>query len=481
MARIPIPSSQSGPQGRSIGVITTADQVLSSASNALMVFAVAQVSPAEQFGIVALLVTVATTWIGFNRGALGTALLLTSNMHRREVSAEGGYATSWSLVTSVVAGAVLLVLSCVFGQLWIGVAFAVSVVAVLAQDVLRFVAIAQARPLVAAVCDGLWVAWILAIYLINLIGSGMSAAGTVYLWGAGGLVSALVLMRVLRTRPRGHRLVGWWRTYDRARLRFGIVYALNQVGATLVTLTVTVVISGTAAAGLRGAATLFGPIAMLVSALPLVFVPHVRRAASSAGEQWRVLVKTSMATSGLTVAAGVCLAVVPSRLGSAILGDTWTYASALVVYLGIECAAMCWMVSVYSFFQAHGMSRTVLRVKLFQIGLQLGLCVCAGLAIGTAVAIAISLAVSGILAAVVGVGLAWRVVRREATEHPPPAEEATETIESPAGGGAVSVAQRQRSRYGDTVELQKPLEQNGFAWPTVDVLEAEMRGHRSDE
>ena len=154
--------------------------------------------------------------------------------------------------------------------------------------------------------------------------------------------------------------------------------------------------------------------------------------------------------------AGLCLAIIPSRLGSAILGDTWTYASALVVYLGIECAAMCWMVSVYSFFQARGMSRTVLRVKLFQIGLQLGLCLCAGLAVGTAVAIAISLAVAGVLAALVGVGLARRVVRHGATEAPPADQDAA-------------------------AQLQKPLEKNGIAWPTVDVLEAEMRGRRSDE
>ncbi|MED5812396.1 hypothetical protein VST63_08485 [Mycolicibacterium sp. 050232] len=463
---MPIASTPHGRQGRSVGVITTADQVLSSASNALMVFAVAQVSPAEQFGIVALLVTVATTWIGFNRGALGTALLLTSNMHRREIAAEGGYATSWSLVTSVVAGAALLVLSYVFGQFWIGVAFAVSMVAVLAQDVLRFVAIAQARPLVAAICDGLWVAWILAIYLVNLVSSGMSAVASVYLWGAGGLISALLLAAVLRIKPRAYRLVGWWRRYDRARLSFGTVYALNQVGATLVTLTVTVVVSGTAAAGLRGGATLFGPIAMLVSALPMVFVPHARRAASSPGEQWRVLVKTSTLTSGLTAVAGVILAVIPSQLGSAVLGDTWAYASALVVYLGIECAAMCWMVSVYAFFQAQGMSRTVLRVKLFQICLQLGLCLCAGLVVGTAVAVAVSLAVSGIVSALVGVVLAVRVVRPAATAR----EE-----------NVIGVAQRTHTQHGDPIESEKPLGETGIAWPKVDVLEAEMRGRRAYE
>ncbi|WP_139334906.1 hypothetical protein [Mycobacterium sp. GA-1841] len=439
------------PGGRSTAVVTTADQVLSSASNALMVFAVAQVSPAEQFGIVALLVTVATTWIGFNRGALGTALLLTSNMRRAEISVEGGYATSLSLVTAAVAGGVLLALSSAFGQFWIGLAFAVSMVGVLGQDVLRFVAIAQGRPLVAAICDGLWAVWIVTIYLMNLLTSGVSAAATVYLWGAGGLLSALALMSVLGTYPRRHRLTDWWREYGRARLRFGIVYALNQVGASLVTLTVTVVVSGTAAAGLRGGATLFGPIAMLVSALPLVFVPHARRMSSSADQQWRVLVKTSMLTSGLTLLAGVCLAAVPAKLGSVILGDTWTYASALVVYLGIECAAMCWMVSVYSFFQAQGMSTTVLRVKLFQICLQLGLCLGAGVLVGTATGVAIALAVSGTVAALVGVTLVRRAAR-QATDIEAGPPRRTDGTDIPA----VAVAPGREP------------------WPSIDVLAAEM-------
>ncbi|WP_142254219.1 hypothetical protein [Mycobacterium sp. NS-7484] len=448
--------SPRGPQARSTAVATTADQVLSSASNALMVFAVAQVSPAEQFGIVALLVTVATTWIGFNRGALGTALLLTSNLRRAEIAAEGGYAISLSLVTATVAGAVLLVLSSLFGQFWIGLAFAVSLVGVLGQDVLRFVAIAQGRPLVAAVCDGMWAAWIVAIYLFNLLTSGFSAAATVYLWGAGGLVSALALMVVLGTWPRRHRLIDWWREYGRARLRFGIVYALNQVGASLVTLAVTVVISGTAAAGLRGGASLFGPIAMLVSALPLVFVPHARRASSSADQQWRLLVKTSMLTSGLTLLAGALLAAVPGPLGSAILGDTWRYASTLVVYLGIECAAMCWMVSVYSFFQAQGMSATVLRVKLFQITLQLGLCLAAGVLVGTATGVAIALAVSGTVAALVGVTLVRRAAR--------PA-----TDVAPGHPG--------RSRGIDVPEVA--VAPGREPWPSIDVLAAEMADGRS--
>lgn len=420
--------------GGSTAVFTTADQVLSSASNALMVFAVALVSSPQQFGTVALLVTVATTCIGFNRGALGTVLLLTSNLSRREITSEAGYAVAWSLSTAILPGGALVLAGAAFGQLWLGLAFGISLVAVLAQDVFRFAAIALARPQVAAVWDGLWVLWILAIYLANLIGWKVSAPVTVWLWGLGGAISALGLATVLGFRPRWHRQLSWWRRYGRARARFGIVYALNQIGATLVTLTATVVVGSAAAAGLRGGATLFGPIAMLVAALPLVFVPHARRTAATPRQQWGVLLKTSVLTSGLTLLAGIGLSVVPDRLGAAVLGETWSHASALVVYLGVECAAMCWMVSVYSFFQAQGMSRTVLPLKVFQVTFQIAVSLGAGLVWGTPTAIAVALAVSGTTTAVLGVVLVARAVRRAGNDDDGDREgrEGREVCEGPA-------------------------------------------------
>ena len=76
----------------SVAISTAVDQVLSSASNALMVFVLAQVSSAGQFGIIGLLITVLAVCTGFNRGALGTPLLLTSNLKNRQIVAESGYA-----------------------------------------------------------------------------------------------------------------------------------------------------------------------------------------------------------------------------------------------------------------------------------------------------------------------------------------------------------------------------------------------------
>ncbi|HEX2399951.1 MAG TPA: hypothetical protein VHJ79_08190, partial [Mycobacterium sp.] len=52
------------------------DQVFSSLSNGLILFAVAVVSTAEDFGLISLLLMLLTAGVGCMRGALGTPLLL---------------------------------------------------------------------------------------------------------------------------------------------------------------------------------------------------------------------------------------------------------------------------------------------------------------------------------------------------------------------------------------------------------------------
>ena len=153
-----------------MAISTTVDQVLSSASNALMVFVLAQVSSAGQFGIIGLLISVLAFCITFDRGALGTPLLLTSNLTNRQIVAESNYALTWSLYTGGVGGFLILTLGAIFHHPWIGLAFAVALPVVLAQDVLRLTAIALGRPNLAVVADALWVAPMLGIFVANLVG-----------------------------------------------------------------------------------------------------------------------------------------------------------------------------------------------------------------------------------------------------------------------------------------------------------------------
>ena len=195
-----------------------------------MVFVLAQVSSAGQFGIIGLLITMLVGGMVFNRGALGTPLLLTSNLTKRQIVAESGHALTWSLYTGALGGVLILTLGAVFHQPWIGLAFAIVLPAVLAQDVLRLTAIALGRPNLAVVADALWVAPMLGIFVANLVGVRERAEFSIYLWGLSALVSAALLAFGLRVAPQHSGILDWWRTDWPARVRFGSFHAIGQIG-----------------------------------------------------------------------------------------------------------------------------------------------------------------------------------------------------------------------------------------------------------
>ena len=119
---------------------------------------------------------------------------LTSNLTNRQIVAESNYALTWSLYTGAVGGFLILTLGAVCHHPWIGLAFAVALPVVLAQDVLRLTAIALGRPGLAVVADALWAAPMLGIFVANLFGVRESAEFSLYLWAA---LSALPAILVL--------------------------------------------------------------------------------------------------------------------------------------------------------------------------------------------------------------------------------------------------------------------------------------------
>src|SRR4051794_1620088 len=82
--------------GGRLALYTSVDQALSSLSNALLLFAAAQTATLSQFGVITLLVAVVNTAMGFNRGALGTPVLLVSNLRLDQIRTESGYAVTWA-------------------------------------------------------------------------------------------------------------------------------------------------------------------------------------------------------------------------------------------------------------------------------------------------------------------------------------------------------------------------------------------------
>lgn len=405
--------------GGAAAALTTVDQILSSASNALLLFVLGQVSSVDQFARIGILVALVSTFLGFNRGGLGTPVLLVSNLDKHSIRAESGYAMSWALLTAVVAAApTLLVTGYLLGESTIALAFALGVPFALAQDVLRMSCIALSRPALAVLADGFWVAWMAGLFIANLLGAKVSPLWAIGYWGVGAVIAAAIPLAATGVTPRSRKLVGWWLTYWRARVRFGGVWAANQLGVALVLLIATALVGSATAAGLRGAWALFGPIGMLVGALPLVFVPHARRAASSPADQWRLLVKTSFVMSSLTLIATGVLMLTPPSIGAAILGSNWQPATDLVPYIGWESAMLCWVVSVFSYLQACGLSGMLVRVKAIQLGLQLSTCAVVGTIFTSPTAIGWGLAGSALITALYGVAIVKRTQVRAAGEKP---------------------------------------------------------------
>ena len=370
-----------------------------------MVFVLAQVSSAGQFGIIGLLITMVVGGMVFNRGALGTPLLLTSNLTKRQIVAEADHALTWSLYTGALGGVLILTLGAVFHQPWIGLAFAIVLPAVLAQDVLRLTAIALGRPNVAVVADALWVAPMLGIFVANLVGVRERAEFSIYLWGLSALVSAALMAFGLRVAPQHSGILDWWRTDWPGRVRFGSFYSIGQIGYIFMTLAAVITAGSVAAAGIRGALTLFGPVGTLLAALPMVFIPHAARTGSSVGDQWRLLSRASVATSVLTLVATGCLMALPARLGAAMLGASWQKTLPVIPYIGVTCAAMCWAIGFSTFFQAQGASKTVFYFNILLVGLQVATCFAAGLVFRSAIAIAIWLALC--TSVIVLAGVLW--------------------------------------------------------------------------
>jgi hypothetical protein len=381
-----------------------------------MILALAHVSTVGQFGIAALMMAIIAMCLGFNRGAIGTVLLLLSNHTEKEVRAESGYAMAWAFGTLVLASCAVIGSSAVLGQIWLGVAFAVVAPVVAMQDTLRLTALAMGNALAAVISDGLWTIAVVALLIVNALGLWGSTEGTVYVWGVGGAIGWLVLLIATGTTPSFRRIFEWWSVYWRSRIRYGFNYSLDQVGAVAQTAIATAVVSTAAAAALRGAYTVFGPLAILITASSLIFVPQTRRSAGTVAAQWRRMLISSAFMSLLGLITVAVMVGIPAYVGRWILGDVWQPAMTVVPIMGVSCVAIAWLVSGYNMLAALGMSSALLRVHAIQAALIVIFSAIGGLVLDTAVGIAIGEALAGWVAVGIVLTVATRVVKQQSPD-----------------------------------------------------------------
>jgi hypothetical protein len=284
------------------------------------------------------------------------------------------------------------------GRLAVSLPLAVAAMLVLLQDVYRYSAVSQKRPGIAAIWDGVWVLGSLAIFFLSL---GPSLA--LWAWTLSAGVSMLGLGLMTRLWPRVRGTVSWLFATGIDRFRFGIEAGISSL-TSLVIVTMSLVFIGLpAAAALRGAGTVLGPVGIAMSAIPLAVVPHCVRLGFGPRQTWRFVAKFAAIMSAGALAVGVVGAMLPTDAGKVLLGDSWAIVSPLLPITGIEYAIVVWLSCLFAAMRAQGMSKSLLTSRIIYATCSILVSAGAAIVFESALAIAVGLAISA-AACTIGIG-----------------------------------------------------------------------------
>lgn len=319
---------------------TLVDQAASSGASLLMVVAVAQRLAPEAFGAFAIGYAGLVLVLACCRAWLGMPLALSTSadaLERRRLL--GGacllvLAAAPLVVTGIgvaLPGALALVGTATSPS----TSLAVAVAAVLAclQDLARYAAVADDRPGRALAADLVWLGGI-ALLLVAPIA--LDERQVVLAWLATIATSAATGLVLTRPIPSLRHASGLVQRGGGARGGSTVV-ALLATGTALALSTLVAATFGAAASGsLLGAGTLLGPVNLLLALLDLAVLGRV--AALPPSRRRHVLVRVLAALWIVQLAWTLVLLALPSVVGEALLGASWSGAHALVGLVSVEYA-----------------------------------------------------------------------------------------------------------------------------------------------
>lgn len=400
-----------GSGGRTRVLSSSLDQVFSSTSNGLIMFAVAVSSSSTSFGDIALMMTALMAVIGAQRGALGTALLLSADQPQDRIEREGGFALTVSLIAGLIVAALLLVFGSSAGLPTLFVAAGAPVA--LAQDVLRYVAIAEGRAHVAAIWDGIWFAGSLALLVASWL-TQMQDFVLLAGWVSLAVIALIGMLASLRLRPsvsgiRAWALAGW-----EHRVRYAIDAGLEQVTVFTVLAVAAAILGSAATAALRGATILLSPIGIFAVALQVIVISESTRRSSSPRVVWYSVLKLTGSVSCVTAVIGAALYLLPESLGRLLLGESFESARHLLPVITIEYISAMMIYSLAIYLKTFNRSSAVVWLKSGQSLTTIVLATVGAVAFGTPIGIAVGLAVGTFLAGAVGLAVfvPWRARTR---------------------------------------------------------------------
>ena len=304
------------------------DQVISSATNALLSFLIAGSVSKADFGSFSVAFTIFSVFIGLSRALAASPLSV-----RFTTSEEGDFrrAAASGVGTAFAIGATAGV-GCVVAGLLLGDAVGTALLALgvvlpglLVQDAWRLVFFAEARPKAAVVNDAVWA--VLQIGgVLALVVLGVDTIGPLTLaWGLAACAAAVLGLRQSRVRPRPSQTLAWVRAHWDLTKYLLLEYVTLQGGQQLAMLSLAGIASVSVVGALRGAQVLLGPTTILAVGMYTFALPEFsRRRATLSARGWMVgAVGLSSFVTLLGIVWGAIFLFLPDPIGRALLGATW--------------------------------------------------------------------------------------------------------------------------------------------------------------
>lgn len=351
-----------------------ADQAVSSGTNFALTAFVAHETSAHAFGIFALAIALVVTAIAIARGLSNDPLA--SRFAARDSSAQRN-AIRGAMSTSLCVGLLASASAACFLAFsahapWAPTYVTLAVIApgVILQDTVRSAYLVTGRVRSAFVNDSSW-ALCLAIACAVMLAHGESdPAWYLLAWGLSGTACAVLGCGHLQILPQLTPSRRWLAQNTDLWPFYLTDNALFQV-SNLLLLWVIAANSGLAdVAGMRIVVTVFGPLVVLAQAVSLFAVPEMSRRGLT-GIQLRRAALTLGASLGLvSLVAGICGYLLPTKAGAAVFGDTWHYAKPLMPFATVDTIGVMLVLGVVVGLRALSRARSLLLTRVVTLGLR---------------------------------------------------------------------------------------------------------------
>ncbi len=311
------------------------DQALSSLSNLALSLIVARAVDADAFGAFTLSFTVYSVAILVTRSLASQPMMMRfTAVSRPEFHRAAGQSTGMATAIGLGLGLLVLVCGLVLGG-DVGaalLAMAVLLPGLLLQDAWRMVFFADRRPELAALVDAVWMVLQLIAVTALLVGGVGDAVPFVIAWGLSGTLAAVLGAWRSRCAP-ALRSSGQWLRSHWDLTRFLVLEALLLQGAYQGALLLVGAFGTLTDVGsLRGAQVILGPVTLLATSAMAFGVPELSRRTGLTARA-RLLAATGLGAV-LSVAGllwGIVALLLPDDWGVALLGDSWSGVSAVLL------------------------------------------------------------------------------------------------------------------------------------------------------